>query len=177
VLDAFQNDFAARMQWTLTDKLDQVNHAPVVVVNGSSGPQPLQLEVEAGQTVLLDASESFDPDGTHITFHWFHYREPTVAMGLMPQQIPQMDIVTIDGEQPGRKVEIKMPPAEKCGIDCISGEALLKGQVYHYILEVRDSGTPTLTTYKRVVLQTMNSGLRGRRGFAVETSSDWCKLV
>ncbi|KAL4782334.1 hypothetical protein BJX76DRAFT_359043 [Aspergillus varians] len=68
--DAFQNDFAARMQWTLSNDLSKANHAPVVIVNDSAaGPEPLFLEAEAGADITLDASKSYDPDGDHLSFN------------------------------------------------------------------------------------------------------------
>ncbi|KAL2851028.1 hypothetical protein BJY01DRAFT_245237 [Aspergillus pseudoustus] len=78
--EAYQNDFAARMQWTLGPDREIVNHAPVVVVNGSPlGPEMVQVEVEAGSEIVLDASNSYDPDGDRLSFRWVQYKEPTKA--------------------------------------------------------------------------------------------------
>ncbi|KAH7161661.1 hypothetical protein EDB81DRAFT_925271 [Dactylonectria macrodidyma] len=174
---AIQNDFAARMQWTLTDKTDTVNHAPVVFVNDSTGgPEPLVLHIEAGEKILLDASRSYDPDGDAISFHWFQYREVTGVSGLLTEMIPNIDIKHLKSENPGSKIELQMPPPEDCGIEFLSGEPMEKGQEYHFVLEVRDNGTPSLTTYKRVVIQTTNLKLRGGRSTVAQTSAEWLLL-
>jgi hypothetical protein len=61
---AAQNDFAARIQWTLSRHGD---HPPVV---RGSGPS----RVRAGQTVRLSAYAT-DPDRDRVTLRWWQYRE------------------------------------------------------------------------------------------------------
>ncbi|KAH7129951.1 hypothetical protein B0J13DRAFT_563580 [Dactylonectria estremocensis] len=174
---AFQNDFAARMQWTLSYGTNTTNHAPVVFVNDSTGgPEPLFVHIETGGKILLDASRSYDPDGDAISFHWFQYREVTGVSGLLSEMIPNIDIKHLDSESPGSKVELQMPPPEDCGIEFLSGQPVEKGQEYHFVLEVRDNGTPSLTTYKRVVIQTTNVKLRGGRDTVAETNAEWLLL-
>ncbi|KAJ0415021.1 hypothetical protein BJY00DRAFT_305161 [Aspergillus carlsbadensis] len=159
---AFQNDFAARMQWTLHSDFAQANHAPVVIVNGHMDVSAsLHIEVEAGQVVSLDASESYDPDGDNLTYSWFHYKEPTMAMGVWDLLIPEMDIISVDEDVNGRRVEITMPPPEKSAVDFKNGQPQEKGHTYHFILEVKDDGTPALRAYKRIVIQILNKELRG----------------
>ena len=72
--DAFQNDFAARMDWTIADYA-HANHNPLIEVNGHRGTAPIQMDVETGKPVLLDASQSKDPDGQPLHYDWFHYAE------------------------------------------------------------------------------------------------------
>lgn len=64
--DAFQNDFAARMQWALPGNVSRANHHPLVSINGSSEIAPLNLTVTPGTTVTLDAMDTVDPDGLDI---------------------------------------------------------------------------------------------------------------
>lgn len=174
---AFQNDFAARMQWTLTDNPSAANHAPVVFVNDSTGgPEPLMVEVEAGEKLVLDASKSYDPDGDLITFHWFQYREPSCVAGLLGEMVPNLEINDLDPENPGTKIELQMPPPEVCGLEPLSGQPVAKGDEYHFVLEVQDNGTPSLTTYKRVVIQTTNKQLRSARATFAETNAEWLLL-
>ena len=66
--NAFQSDFAARMQWTLTPEFARANHAPVVRVDGHEGLGVMDVDVEAGESVRFDASGSYDPDGDELTF-------------------------------------------------------------------------------------------------------------
>ena len=174
---AFQNDFAARMQWTLTGDTGAANHAPVVFVNDSDGgPAPLLIEAEGGETVVLDASKSYDPDGDALTFKWFQYREPSTVQGLVPPMIPNIDIVDLDPARPGTKVQITVPPYHVSGLEQLSGQPVAKGHEYHFVLEVKDNGTPPLTTYRRVVVQATNRELRGQRATVADTTADWMEM-
>jgi hypothetical protein len=143
---AFQHDFAARMDWTIRDA-KQANHNPTAVVNGQSGKAPLAIEAHVGVPVVLDASVSTDPDGDALTFHWFFYPEagtgiptlPVFAGGLSPSAVdslhpPPLRVVIDDRDRPRATV---LPKA--------AGTA-------HVILVVEDRGTPTLTSYRRVIL-------------------------
>lgn len=157
----FQNDFAARMQWTLTSDRSKANHAPVVVINESTpGPEPFYVEAEADSELMLDASKSYDPDGDDLSFRWFHYKEPTSAQSdIMWPIVPELEMQV--GNQQSSLLRIKVPSPKQCAVDIISGKALAKGQVLHLILEVKDDGSPPLTTYKRVLLQVTNKQLQG----------------
>lgn len=66
----FQNDFAARMDWTTKDYAE-ANHPPVPVVDS-----PPAMTVRSGAEFRLDASSTTDPDGDQLTFEWFNYVEP-----------------------------------------------------------------------------------------------------
>jgi hypothetical protein len=157
--DAFQNDFAARMQWTLHDDLSKANHHPVISVNGAVGIKPVRIEAEAGSTVVLDASETYDPDeGDTLTFKWWHYKEPSASQWLVDEEVGDLEIKKIDKE--GRKVEVTLPPAEKCGVEFLNKrKPVEKGQLLHLILEVQDSGSPPLTSYRRILIQATNKKL------------------
>ena len=72
--EAFQNDFAARMDWTVADYA-HANHNPLVEVNGQSGTAPIVIDAEVGKPVRLDASGSHDPDGQGLHYTWLHYAE------------------------------------------------------------------------------------------------------
>jgi Protein of unknown function (DUF1593) len=171
--EAFQNDFAARMQWTLGKEASQCNHAPVAIVNGSSGgPEPLFIEAEAGTTIRLDASECYDPDGDELTFSWFQYKDVTAMQWWVDAEVESCKIEDEDAQHAGRVVLVQLPAPEKCAIDMFTGEPKEKGQVLHFILELKDNGEPPLTTYKRVVVQTTNKELRGRREQAVDSIAD-----
>ncbi|KAF1955075.1 DUF1593-domain-containing protein [Byssothecium circinans] len=161
--DAFQNDFAARIQWTLNPDFAKANHHPVVAVNDDWGLHPLRLEAEAGETITLDASKTYDPDPEDkLTFKWWHYREPSATQWNVNSEVSLLGLKALDGE--GRKMQATLPPPEKSAVDRTTKEPVAKGQLLHLILEVTDSGTPALTTYRRVLIQVTNKDLRGGGG-------------
>ncbi|KAJ5749125.1 uncharacterized protein N7511_010821 [Penicillium nucicola] len=163
--EAFQVDFAARMQWSLSSDLKTANHHPVAIVNGTTGPAPLELDVEAGGVVRLDASASYDPDPTDsLTFRWYQYKDPSATQWAVQYEVGELRIETLNED--GSVVEVQVPPADKCCVELISRRAIAKGQLLHLILEVKDNGVPALTTYRRVVIQATNEKLLGGGGGA-----------
>lgn len=168
--DAYQNDFAARIQWTL-GPLASANHHPVISLNGSAGTAPVYISAEAGATVRLDASATYDPDGDSLSFKWWHYREPSASQWSVFLEVEEVGIEAVDGGE-GRVVDVRLPGPEKCCVDLLSRQAVAEGQALHIILEVTDSGTPSLTSYRRVVIQTTNKDLRGGGGTPLEAIGD-----
>jgi hypothetical protein len=74
--DDFQNDFAARMEWT-TNPYDGANHPPVIVMD-----QPDATTVESGKHFGLGAHAT-DPDGDSVTYYWFQYPEAGTYKGVI----------------------------------------------------------------------------------------------
>jgi hypothetical protein len=139
--EAFQNDFAARMTWTVAD-FAHANHNPLAVVNGKQGTAPIDMDVVAGQSVSLDASQSSDLDGQPLHFHWFHYAEAGIADGnLAALTLAGADTVrvTVRADAPCRARWLPLIPCKGDG-------------TAHVILAVTDEGTPRLTSYRRVIL-------------------------
>jgi hypothetical protein len=118
---AFQHDFAARMDWTVSD---HANRNPQVIVNGQPGKAPIVIHAEAGQPATLDATGTKDPDGDALTYHWFFY--PEAGSGK----------ITLDRD----------------GTPVIHATLFTPGSA-HVILAVEDKGTPSLTSYRRVIIQ------------------------
>lgn len=138
---AFQNDFAARMDWTVKD-FAHASHNPVVEVNGQAGTAPVEMGVQVGQAVTLDASRSVDPDGRALNFHWFHYAEAGSADG-------NPAAVTLTDAETARvtvRADAVCRPLWLPGIPCNGvGTA-------HIILAVTGQGSPRLTSYRRIIL-------------------------
>ena len=120
--DEFQNDFAARMEWT-TKSYREANHPPVPVLDN-----PDAFTVRAGESFSLDAHAT-DPDGDSLSFLWFQYPEAGSYKGLVAfsgvANLPHVDLVA-------PKVD--------------------KAETMHFILRVTDKGSPPLSRYKRVVV-------------------------
>jgi hypothetical protein len=157
---AFQNDFAARMNWSIRDARS-ANHNPRVVVNGRPGTEPIELEAVVGKPVTLDATGTTDPDGDALRFGWFLYSE--AGGGIPGQPLAVRRRPPAEGGTPG---EGGMPSApaggpreppprlvlEDAGRPRATAVPKVAG-IAHVILVVEDGGTPSLTSYRRVILK------------------------
>ena len=140
---AFQHDFAARMDWTVKE-YGEANHAPTLVVNAIEGTAPIRVATAVGKTVILDAAGSADPDGHRLNYRWFHYAEA----GFVPGQA--LAKVTLGG---GNTPRAEVTVTEACRPAWLPSKQPCPDSRAHIILEVTDSGTPALTSYRRVILE------------------------
>ncbi len=128
--EAYQNDFAARMNWTIKP-YKEANHPPVPKLNN-----PAQITVKAGEKVSLSAEGSTDPDGDKLSYKWFYYGEPgTFALSTGKTGDP-----------------VKIEDADKANASFTAPAKFGRPGTMHIILAVTDSGTPALTRYKRVIV-------------------------
>ncbi len=141
--EAFQNDFAARMDWTVKD-FAHANHNPIVIVNDQSGTAPIYLDAEVGKPITLDAAGTHDPDaGQHFRYNWFHYPEAG-STGT------NLSAITLAG---GDTPKATITATAVCREPWLPGFVKCSGSgTAHIILAVTDDGSPQLTTYRRIIL-------------------------
>ncbi|MDZ7923616.1 MAG: DUF1593 domain-containing protein [Marinagarivorans sp.] len=124
----YDNDFLARMQWSTTSNYKAVNHHPIIVLNGQERMSVMYMDVQAGEAVVLNASASKDPDGNNLNYAWEFYKAPSSYTGTVPVSGGTSSLATVQ----------------------VPSDA--KGKSIHMILTLKDSGSPSLTAYRRVVL-------------------------
>jgi hypothetical protein len=120
---AAQNDFAARMRWSVTPTFREANHPPQVTMKG-----PLDISAHAGGMVSLQGEVS-DPDHDAVTVNWWQYNDAGTYRGDITFSAPTALATTF-----------RVP------------EDAAPGETIHVILEATDNGTPRLTRYQRVVV-------------------------
>ena len=120
----YQNDFAARIQWTVKN-FDQCNHPPVPRL-----AHPDHLTVHSGEVFHLSAAGTTDPDGDSMSYLWFQYPEAGTYRGLVSFRPYAPNIYDI--------------PVTAPRVDSVC--------TIHFILRVTDKGSPPLTRYKRVIV-------------------------
>jgi len=123
---AAQRDFAARIKWSVTSKYADANHAPLVTIEG-----PLNVLASPGETIRLNANVS-DPDGDIVSIKWWQFQ-----VGTYP------NIVDISNENTAR-AKVFIP------------KDAVPGQTIHVIVEATDNGSPTLTSYQRIIIIVKN---------------------
>jgi hypothetical protein len=141
--EAFQNDFAARMDWTVMDR-EHANHNPILAVDGQPGSAPVVIDAEVGKDVLLDARDSYDPDGQNLQYKWFQYAEAGITGASLA------DISIARGNSPVTVVT----PLDTCRSRWLPSRTAScpATGIAHIILAVTDDGSPRLTSYRRVIL-------------------------
>jgi hypothetical protein len=122
--DDFQNDFAARMDWTIRSYAE-ANHPPVPVLG-----HPEAITVKSGAHFRLDAQGSTDPDGDSLAFWWIQYQEAGSYQG------PPLRYA---GAENLARITLIAPDVEQ-------------EETTHVILRVTDRGSPPLSRYNRVIV-------------------------
>jgi hypothetical protein len=120
---AAQNDFAARMKWTVTPTFAGANHDPVVTLRSSA-----RVSAKPGETVRLEGATS-DPDGNAVTVKWWRWKDVDTYPGDVTLANPA-----------SLATSFQVPSDAKAG------------QTIQLVLEATDNGTPPLTRYQRVVV-------------------------
>ena len=120
---AAQNDFAARVKWSVTPTYADANHEPAVTIRGSA-----RIAARPGDTVRLEGAAT-DPDGDALSVRWWRWKDVDSYPGEVSVSSPTSLVTTM-----------QVP------VDAVAG------QMIQLVLEATDDGRPALTRYQRVVV-------------------------
>lgn len=121
------NSFYARCMWE-ENPYESCNHAPIAAFSGDNTSNFVYLKAKAGKELKLSANGSTDPDGDELSFKWWHYQRAG------------------DSDEP-----LAISDSDKKNASLIVPK-LVEGADLHIILEVKDNGVPSLTSYKRIII-------------------------
>lgn len=124
------NDFAARIQWSCQSNYADANHHPIIMLDDEATPTRLPLYIDGipGQKVYIDTNNSYDPDGDNISVKAYLYKEASYYKSNLQVKVDN-GIVSFT------------VPSDAVGLNL------------HIIVEVTDSGTPAITTYRRAIVR------------------------
>jgi len=121
---AAQNDFAARLKWSVTPKFNDANHEPKVGIKG-----PSEISAQPGSTVPLHGEVS-DPDHNPVKVMWWQDN----AAGTYSGDVRFSD-------QTALSTTLLVPKDAQ------------RGDTVHIVLEATDDGTPPFTRYRRLIVR------------------------
>ncbi len=125
--DATTSSFLNRLNYSIKEP-EHINHEPVIVLEDHT-ELIINIKADNGATIVLDATESFDPDNDDLHFKWYPYPEASSY---------KKEFSIKDSNKP--KIQFNLPSD-------------LNEQKIHIILEVSDSDTHPLTSYRRIIIQ------------------------
>lgn len=132
--EAYQNDFAARMDWTINSSYEKANHPPVAKLN-----HPSEITAKPGERINLSAKGTIDPDGDAVSYEWFCYAEA----GTFP----------VSSARSGQPITIQNADQQEAWFVVPTSRVMAPGTgTIHIILAVKDHGVPRLTRYQRVIV-------------------------
>ena len=124
----YDNDFEARMDWSVTSKYSDANHHPIAVMDGDTSKRVLEVSASPGSSVALSANGSSDPDDDSLAYSWSFYKESSSYH---------------------ESVKIENGASASATVSVPSNAS---GKRIHIVLEVLDDGAPNLCAYRRVII-------------------------
>ena len=122
---AIFNNFAARMDWASQGK---GNRNPIVIINKDKSLKPLHINQRSESELILDASDSYDPDNDYLKIKWHFFKEAgNYKENIKIEQISD------------KRIKFLLPKESK-------------GKSIHLICEVSDNGIHHLSSYKRIII-------------------------
>ncbi len=125
--EAYQHDFAARIDWSNTPDYEAANHPPLAKLGHAN-----EISVRSGDTVTLSGAGSSDPDDDELHYRWIFYPE----------------VGTLNASR------FKLEGGNKQRVT-FTAPRTNKAKTMHFILQVTDNGQPSLTRYQRVIVNVM----------------------
>jgi hypothetical protein len=125
---AWQSDFAARLDWGISETYAAANHAPIAIINGDDSHNVVRVNARSGDTVHLSAEGSRDPDRNVLRFRWSIYPEPGTYKGTLVLEGAESNVVSFTAPR------------------------VAEPQTIHIVLSMSDSGQPGLVVYRRAVV-------------------------
>lgn len=148
--DAIQNDFASRVQWTLTKEDKREFHAPVLKIK-----EGLNLKAEPGETIHLHVDVLNREEG-ECSYHWWRYFEADTyrPLNLDTEIIRagdlQLNIVGKTNEDILDPIQIHNVNTQNMSFTI--PEDAHKGDTIHMVIEVSTKDEIPLTRYQRVII-------------------------
>ncbi len=128
--EAYQHDFAARIDWSNTPEYSKANHPPIAKLGHAN-----EMTVYSGDKVVLSGAGSIDPDNNNLKYQWIHYKE----------------VGTLNAS---RRNSLKFENLDK-QVASFTAPKVDTVKTMHFILAVTDDGTPSLTRYQRVLVNVL----------------------
>jgi hypothetical protein len=125
----YDNDFEARMDWSISPNYEDANHHPHALLNSDASKSVLTFKAKPGDNVQLSAEGSSDPDGDPLNFEWMYYQSASSYKGKLS---------LVGASQSSLSVNIPQDTA---------------GKLIHIVLTVKDQGEPSLHSYRRAIIK------------------------
>lgn len=122
-----------------------VAHPPIAVVNDRCGLDVVHISIQRGENLTLDASNSYDLNGTELKFKWWQYMEPSTSLNTPTLAVPKLTFSSPDQ----RITRVALPNEEELAKLGRRGDKKWVAKELHVILEVSNG---KLVSYRRVIL-------------------------